>query len=357
MKKLLSAAVVLASVASLSSCFPSGEVKVDDTEFDQIVEKAEQIENFSLNFDIPLNVPDSVPTLYTSLKTWNMLDIDSAFGIDGLKEHLEYNSNHFPEEKRYVDISASGLLGYDFGDIMYDIYFDDKKDKDVPREFACTYAALNSFDFTDYDKELSHFPKAEALSKAEELLHSLGITEIGKPTVYPITREYAAAAAECTVDELGWNDSDEVYYIVYPVSFGGIELLQEDINILAADYYSQTASRISIIMSADELISFQCMLYSDSISFSEEVEKIISPTEAAGILTDHYAGAANTSKRDFNSLRLVYVPTDTNGTGFVYEPAWLFEGTDSSVYDGEEYKGKFYELIYAKTGVRYANYG
>ena len=357
MKKLLSAAVVLASVASLSSCFPSGEVKVDDTEFDQIVEKAEQIENFSLNFDIPVNVPDSVPTLYTSLKTWNMLDIDNAFGVDELEEHLEYNSNHFPEEKRYVDISVGGILAYDFGDIMYDIYFDDKMDKDVPRKFACTYADLNSFDFADYDKELSYFPKAEALSEAEELLHSLGITEIGKPTVYPITREYAAAAAECTVDELGWDDSDEVYYIVYPVSFGGIELLQEDINILAADYYSQTASRISMIMSADDLISFECMLYSDSISFSEEAEKIISPTEAAGILTDHYAGAANTSKRDFNSLKLVYVPTDTNGTGFVYEPAWLFEGTDSLSLDGAEYKDKIYELIYAKTGVRYANYG
>ena len=77
--------------------------------------------------------------------------------------------------------------------------------------------------------------------------------------------------------------------------------------------------------------------------------------DAAGILTDYYANLASLSRYEFNSVKLVYVPVGLNDYGFVYEPAWQFDGV--KIFDSEGNKIIVSELIFAKTGIRYGNYG
>ena len=65
----------------------------------------------------------------------------------------------------------------------------------------------------------------------------------------------------------------------------------------------------------------------------------------------------NLEKTEFTSVKLVYAPAGLHNVGFVYEPAWLFEGVKTFNINGELFPQKTCELIFAKTGVRAANYG
>lgn len=362
MKKIY-AVIVLALIATaISGCFPSGDIEVADAEYESVLEKAEKTSNFLLNIDIPQDTPDTVPTLYTELKAWGMPDLYNIFDIDVncIIESNEYPSNHFSELTRYMTLCSNENLGTDYGDVYYTLYdntADSYGDKTLSQIGAVSYLNTYCYDYTDYDKELSAFSKEEALSVTADYLNNLGIMNVGEPSVCPVTKEYAAKAVDSSVEALGWEDADEVYYIVYPFSFGGIELCEEELSIIGADYYKTTCSYASFVISAEELVQFKCCLYPDNYSFSEESKEIISAVNAAGILTDYYANRENLSKYEFNTLKLVYVPVDLNNIGFVYEPAWLFEGVETITIDNVDYKQKICELIYAKTGIRYDYYG
>lgn len=362
MKKIYAVIVFALMAAVLSGCFPSGDIEVVDAEYENVLEKAENTNNFSLNIDIPQNTPDTVPTLYTELETWNMSDLYNIFNADtnDIIHNYEYPSNHFSELTRYITLFSNETLGADYGDLYYTLHdniTDSYGDKVLSQIGAVSYLNLYRYDYADYDKELSAYSKEEVLSATADYLNNLEITNIGEPSVYPVTKEYAAKAVDSSVEELGWEDTDEVYYIVYPFSFGGIELCEEELNIIGTDYFLTTHSYASFIISAKQIVQFECHLYSDNYYFSEESEEIISAVNAAGILTDYYANKENLSKYEFNTMKLVYVPVDLNNTGFVYEPAWLFEGVETVTQYNVDYKHKICELIYAKTGIRYNYYG
>ena len=73
MKKICSAVITLAILAgALCGCFPTGEIEVVDEDYQSVLERAEKIDNFTLNLELPKNTPETVPTLYTKLKTWNL---------------------------------------------------------------------------------------------------------------------------------------------------------------------------------------------------------------------------------------------------------------------------------------------
>jgi len=360
MKKTIKAISFLVLLTTLlCSCFPSGDLDNNSNDYESVTEKAEGIENFSLNIDLPKESHTELPTLYAELKEWEPLVLHNAFfnNEDIITEQLEYNGNCFPEEKRYVDITPNNMLGYEHGCIRNTIYFDGIKDKEVSRKFVCSFATENSYKFSDYNLDLTSFSVDEALLRADELLSRLGITNVGAPTVFTITKEYAAYAADISINELDWQIEDEVYYIVYPISYNDVNLCQYDINILGEEYYSQTGSYISIIMSCDKIIDFNCSLYSDVFDISETTDEIISAEDAANILVNYYSKIDNLDKKEFNSVTLVYVPTGLNNIGFIYEPAWLFEGVKTVTINDEEFESKTMELIYAKTGIRYAYYG
>ena len=358
MKKICSAVITLTTLAgALCGCFPTGTLEKWGGEYEKVLEKAADIKNLSLNLDIPEETPKAIPTLYTGLKEWEPYVIHEAFLDEEITEHFEYNGNYFPKEKRYVDLTSSNMICYEHGCVFDSVFFDDIKDKAVPRKFACSYTFERNLNFTDYDKELSLFSRKEALARADKLLEQLGITNVGEPIVYPITKEYAAKIAQCSVEETEWSDEDEVYYIIYPIRYGDIDLLQYDINILGAEYYNETRSYVSVTMTFDKLIEFDCKFYSDNYSFSDNSEEIISASKAAEILVDYFAAIENLEKTEFTSVKLVYAPAGLHNVGFVYEPAWLFEGVKTFNINGELFPQKTCELIFAKTGVRAANYG
>lgn len=343
--------IFLITVITLCGCFPSGMSGDKDTDYESVLREASKIENFTLDLDLPDETRETFPAIYAELKEWDPNVLRAVFLENKVDEHYEYAGNDFPEESRYADLTEKNILCYEHGNISYSTYKEGSNQELVSQHLVCSFVRQDC-DTAGLKDDLSLFTMDEALLRCEALLTKLGISNIGEPTVYSVTKEYAAKVAD-----LDWQDGDEVYYIEYPIRYNDIDVNQYDITILGTDYFSSTECRISMIIAFNKILEFECNHYADFYMVSEESDRILTSQEAVSVLVNHFSSVKNLEKNEFHSIRLVYVPVDVNGIGFIYEPAWLFEGIKTLTIDNDEFKEKTYELIYAKTGIRYAYYG
>ena len=212
------------------------------------------------------------------------------------------------------------------------------------------YKKLNS--------ELEGFPRSEALARANELVEKVGLKYLGKPTVYTFTSEevdenlkelmYSSIKDENpSMLEVHLPKEEEFYLVDYLTTFNDIPA--PDISSSVFDGTYQALSFAQIILTKDELVSFQCVGTYDNIEIDGTSRINCSPATALSKLYDYYAiKEENGQMRDrfeYNKLSLSYMTFSVDeGTGdVIYKPVWHVTGIRRPLNDPEKelLTGKF----------------
>ncbi len=234
-----------------------------------------QTDNLIADIELPTDIPSELPQINLTLRKWDRDFMEKTL-LDGKKivEQWDSECQVYPGEKLY---------GYDTEDHIR-VYFEPGRfgydDKDaLGGEFK--YGSVYSFaydDFTANDAELSAFSRENAVTRVNEFLDRLGITNYGEPRVTPIMADFAESVLseyKAHSEKIGkpfdytpWTTNEEIYFLRYPLIYGTAELCAEPLAIPQKEWNSE-GSYIDAVVTKDKIIHINM-----SDIFEEEYETI-----------------------------------------------------------------------------------
>ncbi len=372
MKKISKSIIALMLASLLGGCYPS-EPKIDPVISSESGElNSEQniggdphiilnTDGLIADIELPANIPAELPQIKLTLKKWDKDFMEKTL-LNGKRivERWDGECQFYPDEKFYgYDTEDQIRVFFEQGRFLYD-------DKEaLGGEFK--YGSVYSFaydDFTANDAELSAFSRENAVTRVNEFLDRLGITNYGEPRVTPIMADFAESVLseyKAHSEKIGkpfdytpWTTNEEIYFLRYPLIYGTAELCAEPLAIPQKEWNSE-GSYIDAVVTKDKIIHINM-----SDIFEEEYETInksavnYNSSRAFEKLKDHYSNLVLTKPINFYKCKLVYIPSDVSEdlTSLSYTPVWNFFGY-ADMPDSRLGKYQYIEYFYVDTGIRY----
>lgn len=345
-------ALLAAAAFCLTGCFPTGErSSTENAEYAEIKKRADKINNFKLDLQLPENIPESVPTVQLTMKELNVDDIYKTFDDGGaVISSEEYPSDYYEDAVYHVDKLDNGItLIYERGRLSMRRSADtedDEAQKDGGYQLLSSMIDDVYFDASGITTDLQDFTREDAMKKANGIFDKLGIKIYGDPQIFALNAELAQAL----MSEYTWSGGSGAYYMIYPAVIEGVPLLTKRANLKMG--LSLAVSPVKMVISKDRTEIFSCShLYDNDYEKIGETPIKFNAAQALDVLVSYYEPQTLTDEVGFISCELVYVPTERSDDiiSVVYKPAWLFTGYEKSEYTSARYK---YELVYADTGAR-----
>ncbi|MCH5204469.1 MAG: hypothetical protein J1F03_06955 [Oscillospiraceae bacterium] len=361
MKKRLAAAAVLISVIfTLSGCFPTGEKETTPTnsvDFTEIETYEYSKDYLEVSFKLP-EIPKDVP-IRIKIKEKNF-DADEIielfFGGKTILEDQTWNGNYTADDKSYLFADPNRNI----------VRFADGKTSPTPVnnsiDFPVNYQ-MPIYHLEDYfrekyfpggDGELEAFPRSDATGRALGLTSILGITNLGEPDIFAVTLDSYEKFREYYDGDGFFNDSltmtkeNEIYYLVFPKVYAGIELA--DVSLSVQNHTNGRSSQI-FLPKLTVGVSKDDIFFLDSGAVYEEEYEVLSNepikydfnyalNELESYLSNVYFSSKKTAK--INTAKLVYYPIEVNEEGTIEcVLTWSFEGYVGKMDDDfywEDYK-------------------
>ena len=374
-KQVKTAAAVLLSVTLLSGCYPTGEqdprpdivneeITASNTENtssgqsigDNSGENSPR-QNISYNLSLPQNTPGTVPQIRLQVRKWNENEIESIF-LDGktVVDQYTYEPDFFPDDLCYVYRTSD-----DWQVIRAPGQFtaDNWGAKDGNYKYAAVFPSFAKLCYAS-DEELSAFSRNDAVKRVNEILDRLDIP-YGEPYIIPVK---AAAANEfLKADEeryddfsyTPWGEENEIYILIYPLKYEGIELTMDEMKIPGVTDYGSGAS-IEAVVSKNDLISVRGRtIYQAEYETEEQVPVKYDAEFSLNKIKEFYAPQIISEETRFFDCKMVYVPIKKESEEYLsFAPAWEFDGDAESQYS--TVKTPIYQFVYAHNGNRYSDY-
>ena len=215
---------------------------------------------------------------------------------------------------------------------------------------------------------LDGFSEEDAIERVRDAAEKLGITNLGKPSVFAMTAEDANAYFENydklygegtgDYDYTPWTKDDEAYFLTFPFMFEGIPISTTDVWV--DGYYHQTGAFVKAIVTKDEIV---CL---EGWGITSPTEYTLGETVKINYSADDILNEFNTNrpvapfgkKVEFRNCELVYAPIEKpDNNKWVYAPAWRVNYAvyrDTLNYRGEtiEFVDREYAIYSAETGER-----
>ncbi len=350
-----SIALLAFTALCLTGCFPTGERTVTgNAEYAELKKRADKINNFKLDLQLPENAPESVPTVKLTMKELNVDDIYSTFGDGGSVISSEEYPSDFSSNKVYhVDkLDSEVTLIYERGRLSMSRYINPDHSSATYQKYT-VYSYLSSvmdncfFDDPRLNSDLPGFTREDAVKRANEVFDKLGIKIYSKPQIFALSTEIA----NDLLSEYMWDDGLEAYYLNYPAVIENIPTLSKRVDIKSDLSFTITPIRMVITKDRVEFFSCSGYLYDNDYEKIGETPIKFNAAEALNVLVSYYEPQKLTDEVGFTSCELVYVPAERSedAISVVYKPAWLFSGYEKSDYIKTS---NIYQLVYADTGTR-----
>lgn len=349
-KKTMAAVCAVTLISLLAGCYPSG-VKAPPDTVDSISQPISDTiggdKNNSDSVETSEAVGDKIPSVTLVPRKWNNKKIIDYF-LSGktISKTSEYESDDFPDEKRYVYDTEDDLrLILEPGRITFD-------NKALLSEFSYGYIQtfLDNSYRDDLNGELVSFSKASATDTVARVLNDIGINNFGEPEIYAVTA--ADAKKICSnIDVIAdWTSDNEVYIMSFPLIYEDVPIIQKAVAIGETDY-GFYGSNIDAIVSKGGLVSLNLRgIHLEEYQINEKVEIKIGADTAKQKLFDYYPETDDFPRPEIIGCHLVYFPTAKQGDTYVFEPYWQFDCMETGDIVG---KIKLKEYVNAHTGQRY----
>lgn len=291
---------------------------------------------------LPNNYPSQVPLLKAGLHEFKEGVPEKLFLDDaGLVLDKDYYIYDHPDEKSHVYVDKASdllLMGYGDGDISN--YY-----REGNFQYISIRSAFDCYKMTNFfsDTALDGFTAEDAISKGNELLAQLGITNAGAPEVWAITadkaNEYIASqtwekkdGTPQKVDE--WTADDEVYFLTYPIEFNGVPVSTHFVNSGYGDgrdgsFTFNSGSYIEMTVRKDRIATIQgYQIFSDGAEITGTADIAVTPQQALDTVVEHYNNSDFNEVFDIspitvNSCSLIYLVDHNFTTGeYTLRPVW-----------------------------------
>ncbi|MDE7360859.1 MAG: hypothetical protein K2N38_02880 [Oscillospiraceae bacterium] len=291
---------------------------------------------------LPDNYPSQVPLLKAGLQKFEVGVPEKLFLDDaGLVLDKDYYVYDHPEEDHHVYVDkASDLLLMGYGDGHVSNY-----DRLGNYQYVSIRSAFDCYKMTNFfsDTALEGFTAEDAISRGNELLAQLGITNTGTPKVWAITadkaNEYIASqtwenkdGTPQNVNE--WTADDEVYFLTYPIAFNSVPVSTQFVNRGYGDgrdgsFTWNSGSYIELTVGKDRIATVQSyQIFSEDAEITGTADITITPQQALDTIIEHYNNSY--FREDFdvtpvtvNSCSLVYLVDHNFDTDeYTLRPVW-----------------------------------
>lgn len=312
-----------------------------------------------VNCTLP-EAPAQVPLLKTAPLKFEVGVPEKLFFDDaGLVEGKDYYKYDHPDKDHHVYCDTASdllLMGYSDGDIS-------SYNRTGNYHYTSIRSAFDVYKMTNYfsDTALEGFTAEDAISRGNELLAKLGITNAGAPKVWAVTadkaNEYNKAQnwekKDGTPDEGDkWTADDEVYFLTYPIEFNGIPVTTTCTNRYFRDktdgFEYINGAYIEMIVRKDSIADVRSyQLMSEDAEVIGTADIAVTPQQALDTLIQHY----NTSELltddapvTVTGCSLVYVDTrDMDTNEYTLRPVWQFDLEWEFGWEGRSEASKKYE--------------
>lgn len=334
--------VLLASLISFTSCFPTGDSMITPPEFNSDDTNSSVNSKLKFDFSVPNKSFSECSVLKATRKIWEEDVVENIF-LSYMPENTPDSpaeeSLYYPGKCNYKCFECDDFIfAYDAGMILF---LSDNCEK-------YDYSTLNSYyQMVCSEKEmrkifpkdtLSSFSPDNAIKQMNEILAELSIDTEESPEVYALDSE--------TVNNLqfdvNWTNEADAYMIVQKQTFDGIEFSPFDSHFEGSDKPS-CSSYICGIFSSRGLEYFQCTNCLDNIEIVDSVN--VCPAETAiSAVKNHMNNIFSENlveESDVTGCDLLYVNTEVDEPyTYTFKPYWLFTQRDvfgsdmTDVYDG-----------------------
>lgn len=369
------AAILLAGM--LSGCYPTGnqdprsdivneEITASNTENtasgqivgDTSIENPPQ-QNISYDLTLPQNPPSTVPQIRLQVRKWEENEIESFF-LDGktVVEQYTYEPDFFPDDLRYVYktsddwqiIRAPGQFTADNFGAMGNGF-----------QYGAVYPSLTSVCFAN-DEELSAFSRDSAVKRVNEILDKLNIP-YGVPYIIPVkadtANEYLESCVERQIHDgfsyTPWTEENEIYVLIYPLVYEGIELAMAEMKIPSANDFGSGGS-IEAVVSKDDIISIRGhTIFQSEYENEKQVDIKFDANFGLNKIKDFYSSQIISKETEFFNCKLVYAPVKKESEEIqTFAPVWEFDGDKKTEFF--PFKEPFSQYVYTQNGNRYSEY-
>lgn len=342
-KRLAAIAILILVIYTLTGCFPTGVPNSSATSSVLLVE--DRIYKFSKdNLDVSFEIPEMPEKLPLRIKLKKKFcetnEIINLFlGGKTIVGEKTWSDNYYTDDQSHIYVSPTDN----------EIQFNDGKTAPEPRDtidFPANYQMpiyhIKEYFREEYfpNDELEDFPSEEALKRAQELISTLGMTNLGKPSVYAVTLDSFEKFREHYPTDEFFNDKypltkeNEIYYLTFSKVFDGIELA--DISRLQIKNSTDSGSDIISSPTVKIGISKDNIFYFESgANYEAEYETVSDEpvkydinyalSDLQSFLEKNHYSTERSVKID--QAKIVYLPIEVKGNGIVeFVPVWSFEG-------------------------------
>ncbi len=344
----ISAVISLLISCTFTGCFPSGESKLSSTS-EVSISNAEnpydlpEIDGLGIEVKLPENYPSELPAVYVQPRIFDDELIRTVFIKDSdviTKQSIEENRCFFKTEE-------GGLYGCNEGGVLI------RKGGDIPSSQSTFHSLWGNFCFDKIysDKELS-FSKTDAKKRADEVIASLGIENVGVPKIYSVSADEANAIYDILFLDGNerkhpiWSENDGIYIFEYPIIFENVPVAVKGLYVLEDVFHFQSV--ISVVVTENDIVYFNAdEIYETDYKKGDIIPISISPSKALEILTDYYSKVVIQVPFTIYDCELVYI-TAERSPEIKLTPAWQF----SKYYadDTDSYLRQDYILLDANSG-------
>ena len=363
---IITAAVILLLVSLLPGCYPTGneDPRSDHEEVTagnpENTENAPQ-QNISYDITLPANTPDTVSQIRLQVRKWKENEIESLF-LAGktVVEQNTYEPDFFPDDLRYVyKTSDNWWVVREPG-----VFTADNRSALVGEfHYGAVYPSFTKVCLAS-DEELSAFSRGDAIKRVNEILDKLDIP-YGTPYVIPVKADTANEDLKAYGEFLKvigedddfsytpWGEENEIYILIYPLIYEGMELAMYDMKIPGTNDYVGGAS-VEAVVSKDDLISIRGRtIYQAEYETEEQISVKYGAEFSLNKIKEFYAPQIIFEETEFYHCKLVYVPIKKESEEYLsVAPAWEFDGTEQSDYSPT--KTPITQFVYAHNGNRYS---
>ena len=313
-------------------------------------------QNISYNLTLPANTPRTVSQIRLEVRKWKEDEIESIF-LDGktVVDQYTYEPDFFPGDLCYVYRTSD-----DWQIIRAPGQFtvDNWSAKDGNFHYGTVCSPLTSVCHAS-DEELSAFSRDNAVKRVNEILDRLDIP-YGVPYIIPVKADMANRYLKSFEGRQGfsytpWGEENEVYILIYPLIYEGIELTMDEMKLPGESYYGRGAS-IEVVVSKNDLISIRGKtIYQTEYKTEEQITVKYNADYGLNKIKEFYSQQIISEEIQFSECKLVYVPVKKESEECLsFAPAWEFDGDEESRFS--PFKRPISQYVYVHNGNRYPEY-
>lgn len=373
MKKFYCSVAAILLAGMLSGCYPTGnqdprsdivneEITASNTENtasgqivgDTSIENPPQ-QNISYDLTLPQNPPSTAPQIRLQVRKWEENEIESIF-LDGktVVEQYTYEPDFFPDDLRYVYKTSD-----DWQIIRAPGQFTADNLRETEFKYGAVYPSLTSVCFAS-DEELEAFSSISAVKRVNEILDKLKIP-YGDPYIIPVkadtANEYLKFCKEIrdNFSYTPWSEENELYILIYPLVYEGIELAMAEMKIPGANDFGSGAS-IEAVVSKDDIISIRGRtIFKAEYENEKQVDIKFDANFGLNKIKDFYSSQIISKETEFFNCKLVYAPVKKESEEIqTFAPVWEFDGDKKTEFF--PFKEPFSQYVYVQNGIRYSEY-